>query len=209
MSSDAILDAICDELVAAHGVHTILLYGSRADASANADSDYDIAAFGPVAKEFRVARVLHGAYLDVFVYPADALAAPGVEFLKLRGSRIIRQRGTDADDALATLNAVFDRGPELLPADEIEARKVWAHKMLARMQRGDPEGHYRRSWLLMALLEDYFQLRGLWYLGPKKALRWLQQADPATHAAMVQALAPGAGDDAIAALVQRVTGTMP
>lgn len=68
MHADAVLDLIARELLAGYGVHAIALYGSRADGSAGPDSDYDIAAFGPVAEPLRIPRLEVGAYLDVFVY---------------------------------------------------------------------------------------------------------------------------------------------
>jgi len=206
MRPDPFLDQVCKELVAAHGVHTILLYGSRADGSAGADSDYDVAAFGPIDKSFRVAQLVDDAYLDVFVYPEALLVKPTEEYLKLRGSHVVLQRGTEAEDFLGSLEEVFRRGPEPLPSDEIEARKVWAHKMAARMQRADLEGNYRRVWLLTALLEDYFHIRGQWYQGPKKSLRWLEQFDAPTYDAMRLALEPNASTEAVFSLVHLVAG---
>ena len=206
MRPDPILDQVCKELVAAHAVHTILLYGSRADGSAGADSDYDVAAFGPIDKSFRVARLADGAYLDVFVYPEALLLEPTEEYLKLRGSHVVVQRGAEAEDFLSKLDEIFRRGPEPLPSDEIEARRVWAHKMAARIQRADLEGNYRRVWLLTALLEDYFHLRGLWYQGPKKALRWLQEFDVPAYDAMLLALEPNASAEAVFSLVYLVAG---
>jgi hypothetical protein len=206
MHSEPILDRACKELVSAHAVHTILLYGSRADGSAGADSDYDIAAFSPNDKSFRIARLVDGAYLDVFIYPEALLIEPTQEYLKLRGSQIVLQRGAEAESFLSKLEEVFRRGPEPLPSDEIEARKVWAQKMAARIGRADPEGNYRRVWLLTALLEDYFHIRGLWYQGPKKSLRWLEQFDGPAYHAMCLALKPNASNEAVSSLVQLVAG---
>lgn len=205
-AADPTLDRIVRSLADDHAAHTILLYGSRADGSAGPDSDYDIAAFAPVAEPFRIARPEPGGYLDVWVYREDQIEITDGEFLKLRGSRILRQRGTEADDLMRALEARYARGPDPLDADEIAARRVWAHKMVERMQRGDAEGDYRRAWLLYTLLEDYFHLRGLWCEGPKKALRWLARFDAGTHDAFVIALRPGANDAAIRALVDRVAG---
>ena len=50
-------------------------------------------------------------------------------------------------------------------------KKCWIE--LSKAQ-GDLEGNFRRVWLLYALLEDYFALRGMWYEGPKAALKWLR-----------------------------------
>jgi hypothetical protein len=209
MTDDLLLDRICEELIGDHAVHTIFLYGSRADGSAGPDSDYDIAAFAPIAAPFRIARPDPDGYLDVFVYPQARLRDPGEDFLNLRGSRIVIQRGADGDDCLGALDAVFARGPTPLPADELEARRVWAHKMAARIDRGDAEGNYRRAWLLQALLEDYFLIRGRWYEGPKKALRGLEKSEPPVHEAFVVALTPGASNEAVRALVDLVAGGVP
>ena len=43
--------------------------------------------------------------------------------------------------------------------------------------RGDAEGYYRWHWLLVDSLEIYFDVKGLHYYGPKKALRLLEQTD--------------------------------
>jgi hypothetical protein len=205
MHADPVLARISEELTGL-GAHTILLYGSRADDSAGPASDYDIAAFAPIAESRRVARLESGAYLDVFIHPDAELAKPAEEHLKLRGSRILLQRGTEADAFLLDLEAIFLGGPVPLPEDEIQARRVWALKMLARIERADPEGNYRRAWLLQALLEDYFHIRRAWYEGPKKSLRWLEQFDPSAYAAFCLALEPGASNEAIASLVQLVVG---
>jgi hypothetical protein len=78
--------------------------------------------------------------------------------------------------------------------------------MLERAKRADPEGNYRRHWVLTALLEDYFLLRGKWFEGPKKSLRWLEQFDKAAFEAFGTALEPGADLEAISCLVRFVVG---
>jgi len=197
-----VLEAICEELVSVHGVHTILLYGSRADGSASDDSDYDIAAFGPITELLRIARPQGLGYLDAWVYPNESLAEPTEESLRLRGSKVLLQRGDAVEVFLANIESMYRRGPTRLTSNEIQARRVWARKMLARIERADPEGNYRRIWLLQALLEDYFQQRGLWFEGPKKALRWLAASDVPAYHAYCQALEPGASNQTIATLVQ-------
>jgi len=69
--------------------------------------------------------------------------------------------------------------------------------MSLRMRRGDIEGDFRRAWLLTALLEDYFSIRGMWYQGPRKSFQWLRQHDAPMYRAFEEALKPGASFDAI------------
>lgn len=77
--------------------------------------------------------------------------------------------------------------------------------MLDRAKRGDIEGHFRRAWLLNALLEDYFALRGLWYEGPKRSFEWLRDHDPETASLFAKALKPGARLAQIAKLATAVS----
>jgi hypothetical protein len=104
---------------------------------------------------------------------------------------------------------MFAAGPEKLPDDEIAALKVWAWKMLDRAAASDIEGDYRRTWLLMALLEDYFAIRHRWYLGPKRSFQWLAANEPQAHAAFREALRPEADLEAIRRLVEVVAGPPP
>jgi len=199
---EPLLRRVCNELISEHKAHTVLLYGSRADGSSGDDSDCDIAAFGPIGEPFRIARLEDGLYLDVWIYPETDLARdPTLEHLRLRGSKILLQRDGEATTFLDKVEGRFRCGPPRLTVNEVAARKVWMQKMLGRMTRGDPEANYRRIELLQALLEHYFQVRGLWFQGAKKSLRWLEQFDPQTYRAYGLALQPNASSEAVAFVV--------
>lgn len=198
------LTKLCDELVTSRGAHTVLLYGSRANATDGPASDYDIAAFGPFEHHQRDTRVLDGAFLDIFLYPESDLEQAREEHLKLRGSRILLGQEARATSFLARIESLYTSGPAPLPPDELAVRTSWARKMCARIQRNDLEGNYRRAWLLSTLLEDYFQMRGLWFEGPKRSFGWLAEHDPSAHTAFEKAMLPGASHDAIASLVEHV-----
>ena len=204
---DKLLQDVCAELIRDARAHTILLYGSRADGTANEFSDYDIAAFADVAVSTRDTRVVDGQFLDVFLHPEAILHNLTQEHLSLRGSKILTQRGTEATEFLAGLDAIHRSGPKPLANDEIQARRTWARKMAFRMRRLDIEGNFRRVWLLTTLLEDYFSLRGMWYEGPKKSFQWLLASDMVAYSAFDEALKPGASFDAIDRLVDRVVAT--
>jgi hypothetical protein len=197
--------ALVAELVATHGVHTIILYGSRARGDATAESDIDVATFADVARTLRDARVWNGMYLDVFVYPTSVATSPlEDELLKLETSRVLLdERGL----AASLLDRVADRirqGPPPLTDDDRQMRTMWARKTVERVRRGDLEAHYRAHQLLFQLLEDYFALRGRWYRGPKESFAAMRRDDPTVFALFERALAPGASVDAMAAVVAAV-----
>lgn len=201
--------AAAEEMQRVHGVHTLILYGSRARGDATAESDVDLAGFADVEATYRDARRWRGVVLDAFVYPTALTGSRNPDFLKLRGGRVLLDARGLAADLLARLDELDRAGPPPLPETEARMRRVWAHKMLARIARGDVEAHYRYHWLLYQLLEDHFALRGAWFRGPKEAFATLRATAPATHAAFARALAPTADADALAALVEHVVGPDP
>jgi Nucleotidyltransferase domain len=196
--------ALVDEFAREHGVHTMVLYGSRARGDATAESDVDVAGFADVASTTRDARPWHGVYLDGFIYPTAQTASLELDMLKLLGGRVLLDERGLAGPMLERLTALDRQGPPPLPAHEAQMRRVWFRKTLARIQRGDAEAHYRFHWLLYNLLEDHFALRGVWYRGPKLALAHLRAHEPETFAAFARALAPGADHAAVEALVELV-----
>jgi hypothetical protein len=186
-----------------HGCHTVILYGSRARGDASATSDYDLIGFRKSGAVRHDARALGRAFLDAFIYPEkDTKAA---ELLHLRDGVVLFQTKNFGDKLLARIARVHAKGPKPLTAEEKRVRIVWARKMLARARWQDTEGNFRRAWLLTALLEDYFALRGLWYEGPKMAFGWLKQHAPKIARLYGSALKPGAKLSAISKLVTAVT----
>jgi predicted nucleotidyltransferase len=190
---------LVDELRRVHGAHAAIVYGSFARGDATNESDVDIAAFADVAEVTRDARLWNGIYLDAFVYPSET--EPSVELLKLVGGQIVLDDRGVARRLLERIDELERRGPTPLSEPEARMRRVWAQKTLARVQRGDAEGNYRRHQLLVNLLEDYFALRGTWFRGAKVALGELP---PRARETFERALAPDAPHEALARLVELV-----
>ncbi|MDR3613635.1 MAG: hypothetical protein P4L53_08710 [Candidatus Obscuribacterales bacterium] len=86
------------------------------------------------------------------------------------------------------------------------SKKGWIEKTLVRIQASDPESNYRRAWLLSSLLENYFEFRKLWYLGPKESMLWLEQNAPHALTLFSKSLAPGAPLNEIKNLAYYVLG---
>src|SRR5262245_3434977 len=194
----------------AHGCHTAVLYGSRARGDTDHGSDVDLLFIRDDGPSVRDSRVIDGVFFDAFVYPRDAVANVDVPLLRILGGLVLRERDGEGTALLSRVRDRFDKGPDPLPADDQTARIVWAHKMLARIQSSDGvEADYRRMELAVQALEDYFSLRTLWYRGPKVAFPWLLTHDDAAHQAFEAAMQPGAGPDALTALVSAVYGPIP
>ena len=166
-SQHSLLGSLCSHLTDRFGCHTAILYGSRARGDWDAAGDIDVVAFRDAGDAGHVAHRWRDLFLDLFLYSAGTKPAP--DWLRLQGGRVLFQRGSEGDAVLSAVDAMFAAGPGPLSAGDAQTRRLWAEKMLARAGKGDPEGDYRRHWLLMALLEDYFALRGRWYLGPKRS----------------------------------------
>jgi PAS domain-containing protein len=191
-----------------HGCHTWILYGSHARGDAHPTSDIDLLGIRDAGEMDHDTRLWHGVFLDAFIYPAGRFETIGGDWLQLRGARILRDRDGLAARILAETETAYQAGPSPLAEHDRRSRIAWMHKMAERIGgRGadDIEAHYRRSWLLMQILEDYFALRQRWYRGPKESFVWLKAHAPADYAAFAAALSPGAELAAIRALVARVT----
>lgn len=189
---DSILAEIVDFVQTQYGAHTVVLYGSRASCSDDADSDYDVAAFAPVEKTIRHNDNDNGDQWDLFVYPDAMLSNPTADLLKLRGGVVLLERDLSGQGFLVRMEGVYAEGPEAPAPDEVKVRHNWSLKMLARSCRPDVEGYYRRAWLMMTLLEDYFFVRQMWYQGPKKSFAWLKQQRAEDFALFEAALRPDA-----------------
>jgi PAS domain-containing protein len=191
-----------------HGCHTWILYGSRARGDAHAASDIDLLGIRAGGEPDHDTRIWRGYFLDAFIYPAERFETIGEDWLHLHGGRVLSDDAGLATRILAGVEAAFQAGPKPLAEHDRRSRIAWMHKMVGRIVgRGadDIEADYRRAWLLMQILEDYFQLCGRWYRGPKESFLWLKVHEPETHAAFAVALTPGADLAAIRALVERVT----
>lgn len=204
---DRVLAAIIKELCQVQGCHTVLLYGSRAKGTHTAVSDYDLLAIRPTGSSRCEARSWNGAYLDIFIYNEKDLKNIDNSFLRLRGGIVLREKFDLGRQLLARVEELFRAGPKALPPDELELRRTWSRKMLERLHEGgteDVHANYRRAWLLFTLLEDYFVLRQVWYLGPHESFVWLKAHDPNTYKAFESALKPEAPLQTVESLVEKV-----
>jgi predicted nucleotidyltransferase len=201
------VERIALRVMAEHGCHTAILYGSWARGVATLQSDVDLLCVRETGPAFRDARIVDGTYLDAFIYPEADLVEPQPELLRALDGIVICEANGFGTALLGKLAKLGERGPKPTPDDERRAIVLWSNKMLDRCRgQSGLEAEYRRMQLLLQSLEDYFTLRGAWFRGPKEAFAWLLQHDAPTYQRFERAAEARANDAAFAGLVQAVYG---
>ncbi len=201
MNEDDELAALREVLVGEHDCHTVILYGSRAHKDATQESDWDVAGVRGRGEMFRIARPWRGTFMDAFIYSEADVLEPNEDLLKLRGGQLLHDPTGFGAQLLERLDAFHASGPPLRPAWHWEMQRTWFAKTLARIRRDDVEARFRRGWLVMEALENYFRFRHSFYPGPKQGLAWLRENDTATFSCFEEALKPGTGLPPIERLV--------
>lgn len=204
-SDDPFLHHAVNELLQKYRCHTVLLYGSHARGDATEKSDYDLMGIRKSGKKFRLAEKRKGAYLDLFIFPEKDLKKVGEEHLYMKEAKVLFETGNFGSQFLRKLKAVAKKPITALPPDEIQTRRVWAHKMFERITVGDIEGNYRRSWLHEALLSDYFEIRKKRFSGSKESFAWLKKNDLTTYKLFENVLKKPTDLKLLKKLVERVT----
>ncbi|WP_201772762.1 nucleotidyltransferase family protein [Endozoicomonas numazuensis] len=171
------MEAAVRELDEKYQPHTIIVYGSRARNDATATSDIDIACFCDETEVAKDARDFQGIFLDAWIYQTEDMQADRDEFLKLGDGFCALDTRELGGRFLKQIRQRIHEGPEPMSCEDQLHTVEWIRKMLKRIEQDDLEGMYRRTWLQTDLLEIYFQLRRLWYFGPKKSLSWLSEND--------------------------------
>ncbi|MCR2823456.1 hypothetical protein [Lederbergia panacisoli] len=107
-----------------------------------------------------------------------------------------------ANKFLSEIENIFKNGPKKLSNEEKQFLKGRLRKMYLRSKKNDIEGNYRLYWMLKDSLEIYFELKGLWYLGSKKAITWLRENDEVAYTLFSNAFAKDAKNNNIQQLLE-------
>ncbi|USE37164.1 nucleotidyltransferase domain-containing protein [Endozoicomonas sp. SCSIO W0465] len=201
---DDILDLALEELKEKYEPHTIILYGSHARGEATETSDIDIACFWDRPNEHKEARLFQGVFLDVWVYPTAFLDSIPEEALRFSDGKVIHDTRGLGIDYLAKVKQKLADGKPPMSDDDRAHLHQWVMKMLERAHDKDLDGNYRRTWLQHDLLEIYFDMRGLWYLGSKKSFNYLQQHDPTVFRLFEQTYRDPLNLDLLSSLARQV-----
>jgi predicted nucleotidyltransferase len=204
IANQKLIDDIKTDILQRHKCHTVILYGSRARGEFKETSDYDIIAIREQGELIRDCRMFNGFYLDAFIYSENEIANPDPSLIRINDGIVLCQKDSIGDKLLNQISLMFQQGPTKTPDWERLEIVIWVEKMLNRVRNEDIEGNFRRCWLLYSLLECYFKLRDIWYLGPNKAFLWLEKNDLIGYAAFKEALEPCASVDKIENLIKVV-----
>ncbi len=204
-NNDALLLKVTSDIQREHGCHTIILYGSRARGDITDVSDYDIIGIKKSGEFQRVCKIVDGFYLDAFIYSEQYIKSTNDSLIRIKDGKVICQKDNYGDILLKKINDLFLHGVPNTPEWEKNEICVWTRKMLQRAERNDIEGNFRRHWLLHDLLECYFKIRDIWFLGPKESFKWLKDNDQITYAVFEVALKYDSSISDIEKLINRVT----
>lgn len=201
--TNKLINEITDYLVNKYQCHSIILYGSYAREDYTSESDIDIICFGDNSSAKNDAGFINGIQLDAWIYSAEKMN-DAKSLLHISDGKILLDKLNRCSELMGRIKAILAEGPTKVPQDEKEFLKAWLQKMFVRSQKGDSEGNYRLHWMLKDSLEIYFSLIDQWYLGPKKALKWLHENDKEAYELFEAALRPGAGRQDIENLIAYV-----
>lgn len=156
----------------------ILIYGSFANCTNGEYSDFDALLIADTDREIHDHSIINSTQLDVFLYPIERLQNIDSiqDFIRIYGGRILADETGVLQNLLNKVTGFIEVYPGKTPA-EIEKDLAWCDKMLLRAKRADMEGLYRLHWLLVDSLELYFDIKHMFYMGPKKGIRYLQSED--------------------------------
>ena len=135
----------------------LISYGSFADGSANAGSDYD-ALLIYNGRECHDSTVIDGTPLDVFCYPAESFSGDydPEKYLGVFDGKIIIDTDSIGQSIKNKVRSFIENAPKK-DKDELRHEVEWCRKMLVRSGRNDAEGFFRWHWVLVDSLEIYFE----------------------------------------------------
>ncbi len=199
------MERIVALLRARYQPEAVLVCGSWAEGTQERESDFDAVVVTRHPAPIHDGSLAGDVRLDVSFLSPEVLADPewdAEDWPQLyHAVPAWDPRGTGAA-MIARVRERIDALPGKTPAEKARAA-AWCRKMLGRAQRGDPEGNWRRHWLLTESLTVWAELTDRpWFVG-KKALARMAAEDPASFAPYAAALEDGSGE-ALAVWVRRL-----
>ncbi len=177
---DLVLRVIAD-LAEKHNPEFIILYGSVARGDFNEESDIDVACFCTSPAVSKDVRMFNGRKLDCWIYSIEQTNPISNAYLRFIGGKLYLDEEGIGKAFLENIRIKYDAGPDAVTTDSINHLVEWSKHMLERSAGFGIEANYRRASLPCELLEIYFKLRNIWYMGPKNSFKWLKENDSVAY----------------------------
>jgi predicted nucleotidyltransferase len=203
---DELIYSIKEYLIKKYGCHSIILYGSFANGDYSDESDIDLLCFCDDLEKENDMTEFNNRRLDAWIYKTEMINNC-TDFLHVRGGKILLDEKNLCTGLLNNIDKQFITGPRQLSLEEKDFLKSWLQKMLKRAEKGDIEGNFRYHWMLTDTLEIYFNIKGKWYLGPKKSLEWLNINDKTAYDRFNNALKINANITEIEKLIEFIVAS--
>ena len=154
---------------------SIIVYGSYADGSNNAHSDFDALVITKDHENFHDVSFIEKTQLDVFVYPSTYFDndIDCKEFVQIFDGNIVMDTNQCGEKLKKRIIDYMANLP-CKTEEELYTEVEWCKKMFLRTKRNDTEGMFRWHWVLTESLEIFCDLMHHPYRGPKKGLRWMK-----------------------------------
>lgn len=168
---------------------TVILYGSYANGTNDADSDFDALVIARDCEQAHDTSFVDNIPLDVFIYPLSYFdeTVDYDEFIQIFDGKLLMDTDGYGAQLLACVRSYLYSRPHKTKAEN-QANLDWCVKMLERARRNDAEGMFRWHWVLNESLEIFCDIARYPYFGPKKTLQWMKTEHPEAFACYEKAL---------------------
>ncbi len=183
------MDKIIEYLKETYEPTAIIVYGSYADGTNNANSDFDALVIAKQHERFHDISVVDGIQLDAFIYPEHYFQdnVSYADFLQISDGIVVWDTHEFGKNFKSQVAGFINRLPRKSD-DDIRNDIEWCKKMVLRIKRDDAEGAYRGHWVLIDSLEIFCEVMHHTYKGPKKSLLWMEQENPEAFLCYLEAL---------------------
>lgn len=167
---------------------SIIVYGSYADKTNDACSDFDALVVSSDCQNYKHdASLVDGVRLDVHIYNKNHLQNNINEFIHVANGIVVYDTDQLGEKLLNQIKLI-KKNISLKSKDEILSDVEWCKKMCVRVRRMDAEGLFRLHWVLVDSLEIFCSASKKIYEGPKRSLAFMRESHPEGYTRYLKAL---------------------
>ena len=183
------MDQIIQYIKQKYNPLSVILYGSYANGTNDANSDFDALVISNGCELCHDTSFVGTTQLDVFVYPASYFDEDYdySDFIQIFDGKVVMDTEDKGKQLRTSVQSYLHDRPKKTKMEN-QANIDWCTKMLERANRGDAEGLFRWHWVLTESLEIFCDITHHLYLGPKKSILWMKEQHPVAFACYETAL---------------------